>query len=206
MRWRSLHTSALASPSATNPVGRGHRALAAQGRHSPPRRGCIWGYFSWSKNYLMCNQQSALRCDPTRPHSQIIENGRLGRFPSRALSAFSVEFGPWDGFCMTTVGMHDNGKRVGRAGQRGLFRRREFRISLREFQLSSAVGSGASPAEAWTRPDPLSAREIGHRQMRAAAVSGRPASRTFDSCLKAKMASLSSLPICSSSSSGGKLM
>jgi hypothetical protein len=26
-----------------------------------------------------------------------------------ALSAFSVQFGPWDAFCMTTVGMHDNG-------------------------------------------------------------------------------------------------
>ena len=26
-----------------------------------------------------------------------------------ALSAFSVEFGPWDAFCMTTAGMHDNG-------------------------------------------------------------------------------------------------
>jgi hypothetical protein len=26
------------------------------------------------------------------------------------LSAFSVQFGPWDVFCMTTAGMHDNGK------------------------------------------------------------------------------------------------
>jgi hypothetical protein len=26
-----------------------------------------------------------------------------------ALSAFSVEFGPWGAFCMTTAGMHDNG-------------------------------------------------------------------------------------------------
>ena len=27
------------------------------------------------------------------------------------LSAFSVQFGPWDVFCMTTGGMHDNGGR-----------------------------------------------------------------------------------------------
>jgi hypothetical protein len=26
------------------------------------------------------------------------------------LSAFSVQFGPWNVFCMTTGGMHDNGK------------------------------------------------------------------------------------------------
>jgi hypothetical protein len=33
-------------------------------------------------------------------------------FVSSALSAFSVQFAPWDAFCMTTTGMHDNGKRV----------------------------------------------------------------------------------------------
>lgn len=26
-----------------------------------------------------------------------------------ALSAFSVQFAPWDAFCMTTGGVHDNG-------------------------------------------------------------------------------------------------
>ncbi|SPE30335.1 hypothetical protein SBA5_780030 [Candidatus Sulfotelmatomonas gaucii] len=31
---------------------------------------------------------------------------------SSALSAFSIQFGPWDVFCMTTGGMHDNGGRA----------------------------------------------------------------------------------------------